>query len=55
MDRQPELFSGPTDLIDLTGDDEHVKVMAYCGYHRRQGSSRDNPIDLALSWISNAL
>jgi len=48
IDRRPELCS-PTDLIDLTGEGEHMKVMASCGYDRRQGSSQDNPIDLTLS------
>lgn len=48
MDRRPELCS-PTDLIDLTGEGEHMKFMASCGYDRRQGSSQDNPIDLTLS------
>ncbi|KAK0655313.1 DHS-like NAD/FAD-binding domain-containing protein [Cercophora newfieldiana] len=49
--RQPALCSGsmPRVRADSTGDGEHVNAMASPGYDRGQGSSRDNPIDLALS------
>jgi len=48
INRRPELCL-LTDLINLTGEGEHIKVMASCRYNRRQGSSQDNPIDLTLS------